>query len=96
MANRPSRRGSLQLECAALRQLPSGRTTDYDEAAVSVTSSSGFVLRKVFYTCPGGLIGFRRRVQESMTIGSYLCTVIMTLWRCRDRRGPACSAPSGW
>jgi hypothetical protein len=53
----------VQLECAALRPLPSGRTTDYDEATVFVTSSSGFVLRKVFYTVPSRLIGFRMRVR---------------------------------
>src|SRR6202162_1781365 len=53
----------VQLECTALRPLPSGRTTDYDEATVFVTSSSGFVLRKVFYTVPSRLIGFRRRVR---------------------------------
>jgi hypothetical protein len=29
----------------------------------SVTSSSGFVLRKVFYTVPSRLIGFRLRVR---------------------------------
>jgi hypothetical protein len=45
------------------RPLPSGRTTDYDEATVFVTSSSGFVLRKVFYTVPSRLIGFRMRVR---------------------------------
>jgi len=30
---------------------------------VFVTSSSGFVLRKVFYTVPSRLIGFRMRVR---------------------------------
>jgi len=54
----------VQLECAALRPLPPGRTTDYDEATVFVTSSSGFVLRKVFYTVPSRLIGFRMGVAE--------------------------------
>jgi hypothetical protein len=53
----------VQLECAALRPLPAGRTTDYDEATVFVTSSSGFVLRKVFYTVLSRLIGFRMRVR---------------------------------
>jgi hypothetical protein len=46
-----------------LRPLPPDRTTDYDEASVFVTSSSGFVLRKVFYTVPSRLIGFRLRVR---------------------------------
>src|SRR4051812_48108775 len=53
VGRRNARRGKMvQLECAALRNLPPGRTTDYDEATVFVTSSSGFVLRRVFYTVP--------------------------------------------
>jgi hypothetical protein len=64
IGRRNARRGKMvQLECAALGKLPSGRTTDYDEATVFVTSSSGFVLRKVFYTVPSRLIGFRMRVR---------------------------------
>ena len=64
IGRRNARRGKMvQLECIALRQLPPGRTTDYDEATVFVTSSSGFVLRKVFYTVPSRLIGFRLRVR---------------------------------
>ena len=64
IGRRNSRRAKMvQLECAALRSLPAGRTTDYDEATVFVTSSSGFVLRKVFYTVPSRLIGFRMRVR---------------------------------
>ena len=64
IGRRNARRGKMvQLECTALRALPNGRTTDYDEATVFVTSSSGFVLRKVFYTVPSRLIGFRMRVR---------------------------------
>ena len=64
IGRRNARRGKMvQLECAALRPLPAGRTTDYDEATVFVTSSSGFVLRKVFYTVPSRLIGFRMPVR---------------------------------
>jgi hypothetical protein len=64
IGRRNARRGKMvQLECAALRPLPPDRTTDYDEATVLVTSSSGFVLRKVFYTVPSRLIGFRLRVR---------------------------------
>jgi hypothetical protein len=64
IGRRNARRGKMvQLECAALRPLPPARTTDYDEATVFVTSSSGFVLRKVFYTVPSRLIGFRLRVR---------------------------------
>jgi hypothetical protein len=64
VGRRNARRGKMvQLECSALRPLPPVRTTDYDEATVFVTSSSGFVLRKVFYTVPSRLIGFRLRVR---------------------------------
>jgi hypothetical protein len=64
IGRRNARRGKMvQLECAALGKLPPRRTTDYDEATVFVTSSSGFVLRKVFYTVPSRLIGFRMRVR---------------------------------
>ncbi len=64
IGRRNARRGKMvQLECAALRPLPPARTTDHDEATVFVTSSSGFVLRRVFYTVPSRLIGFRLRVR---------------------------------
>ena len=53
----------VELERASLRSLPPRRTTDYDEATVIVTSSSGFVLRKVFYTVPSRLIGYRLRIR---------------------------------
>ena len=65
IGRRNARRAKMvKLECAALRPLPSGRTTDYDEAKVFVTSSSGFVLRKVLYTVPSRLISFRMRIYD--------------------------------
>ncbi len=57
------RRKLLELERPYLRPLPPERTTDCDEATVIVTSSSGFVLRKVFYTVPSRLIGHRLRIR---------------------------------
>jgi hypothetical protein len=64
IGRRNARRAKMvQLECTALRALPARRTTDYDEATVFVTSSSGFVLRRVFYTVPSRLIGFRMQVR---------------------------------
>ena len=64
IGRRNARRAKMvQLECTALQPLPAGRTTDYDEATVFVTSSSGFVLRKVFYTVPSRLIGFRMQAR---------------------------------
>jgi hypothetical protein len=53
----------LGLERAALQALPARRTTDYEETIVTVTSTSGFTLRKVFYSVPSRLIGHRLRVR---------------------------------
>ena len=60
VGRRNARREKLvSLERAELLALPPRRTTDHDEASVRVTSSSGFILRKVFYTVPSRLIGYR-------------------------------------
>lgn len=53
----------IDLERPHLRSLPERRTTDGEEANVVVTSSGGFVLRKVFYTVPSRLIGHRLTVR---------------------------------
>ena len=53
----------IDIERAALQALPGRRTADFEEAIVTVTSSSGFTLRKVFYTLPSRLIGHRLRVR---------------------------------
>ena len=45
-------RKRIEIERAALQQLPDRRTTDYEEARVLVTSSGGFILRRVFYSVP--------------------------------------------
>jgi hypothetical protein len=42
----------LDLERSALQSLPARRTTDHEETIVTVTSTSGFILRKVFYSVP--------------------------------------------
>jgi hypothetical protein len=42
----------INLERAELTELPPRTTSDFEEARVSVTSSSAFTLRKVFYTVP--------------------------------------------
>ena len=54
---------AIGAERAALRALPNRRTGDYEETLVTVTSSGGFTLRKVFYTVPSRLIGHRLRVR---------------------------------
>lgn len=53
----------IALERPALRQLPPRRTADYEETLVLVTSSAGFLLRRVFYSVPSRLIGHRLRVR---------------------------------
>src|SRR3712207_5536641 len=53
----------IEIERAALEELPRQRTADWEEAIVAVTSSSGFLLRKVFYSVPSRLIGHRLRVR---------------------------------
>jgi hypothetical protein len=57
------RRKPIELERAQLQALPAQRTTDFDQTTVRVTSSGGFVLRKVFYTVPSRLVGHRLRVR---------------------------------
>jgi len=52
----------IDQERLALKPLPLRKTTDYEEVHVHVTSSSAFILRKVFYTVPSRLIGQRLRV----------------------------------
>jgi len=46
-----------------LQALPARRTTDFEEVIVTVASTGGFTLRKVFYTAPSRLIGHRLRVR---------------------------------
>ena len=46
-----------------LQALPARRTTDFEEIIVTVASTGGFTLRKVFYTAPSRLIGHRLRVR---------------------------------
>jgi transposase InsO family protein len=53
----------IDAERAVLQPLPDTRTTDYEEELVYVTSSGGFVLRKVFYTVPSRLIRHRLRAR---------------------------------
>jgi hypothetical protein len=56
-------RKRIEAERAVLRPLPPRRAEDGEEAMVIVTSSGGFMLRKVFYTVPSRLIGHRLRVR---------------------------------
>ncbi len=75
----------IEAERALLQPLPAQRTGDYEETRVYVSSTGGFVLRKVFYTVPSRLIGHRLRVRLyddrlELFLGS---TAMMTLQRGR-------------
>jgi hypothetical protein len=56
-------RKRIEIERAALTPLPKRRTADFEEKIVTVTSSGGFILKRVFYTVPSRLIGHRLRVR---------------------------------
>jgi hypothetical protein len=82
-------RKRIEIERTALKQLPERRTSDYEEARVLVTSSGGFMLRRVFYSVPSRLIGHRLHVhlyddRLECFLGS---TQLLTLRRCRPPQG---------
>jgi len=54
-------RQRIDAERAVLQPLPANRTADYEHELVYVSTSGGFVLRKVFYTVPSRLIRHRPR-----------------------------------
>ena len=53
----------IAIEKETLAPLPRGRSNDFEEKVIRVTSSGGFILRRVFYTVPSKLIGHRLRVR---------------------------------
>jgi hypothetical protein len=65
LVSRKNRRNAARIDAERphLKALPARRGCDYEESIVTVTSSSGFTLRKVFYTVPSRLIGHRLRVR---------------------------------
>jgi hypothetical protein len=78
----------IEAERPTLQSLPGQRTCDYEETIVTITSSGGFTLRKVFYTVPSRLIGHRLRVRLyddrlDLFIGG---TALMTLTRGRPTK----------
>ena len=92
------RRKLVEIERAVLQPLPTRRTTDHDEALVTVSRNGGFLLRRVFYTVPSRLIGHRLRVRLyddrlECLLGS---TIVLTLPRGRpfQGRGRAPSYPA--
>ncbi len=83
------RRRAIQAEQSALQSLPVRRTTDHDEALVTVTRSGGFLLRRVFYTVPSRLIGHRLRVRlyDDRLECLLGATLVVTLPRGRPPQG---------
>jgi len=84
------RRKAVEIERAGLKPLPPRRSSDYEEELVTVTRSSGFLLRRVFYTVPSRLIGHRLRVclyddRLECLLGG---TLVLTLPRGRRPGGP--------
>jgi hypothetical protein len=81
----------IDVERASLKPLPARRTTDCEEVTVRVTSSGGFLLRKVFYTVPSRLIGhqLRARIYDDRLDLFLGATLLVTLPRARaTRHGP--------
>lgn len=81
----------IDVERACLKPLPTRRTTDYQEVTVRVTSTGGFLLRKVFYTVPSRLIGhhLRGRVYDDRIDLFLGASFLLTLPRGRaTRHGP--------
>ena len=82
-------RKRIEIERTALKPLPERRTTDYEEARVQITSSGGFMLRRVFYSVPSRLIGHRLNVRlYDDRLECFLCsTQLLTLRRGRPPQG---------
>jgi hypothetical protein len=82
IGRRNANRGKgIEAERAHLQLLPERRTTDFEEVIVTVSSTGGFTLRKVFYTVPSRLIGHRLRARlfddrlEVFMGGTHLLTL---------------------
>lgn len=76
-------RKRIELERATLTPLPDRRTADFEEKVIPVTSSGGFILRRVFYTVPSRLIGhqLRVRIYDDRLEGFIGTTQVVTLMR---------------
>ena len=86
--NARNRKG-IEVERAALKPLPVRRIADYEDVRVVVTSSGGFILRRVFYSVPSRLIGHRLNVHlYDDRLDCFLgATQILTLRRGRPPQG---------
>jgi len=82
-------RKRIEIERAVLEPLPARRTSDYEEARVLVTSSGGFILRRIFYSVPSRLVGHRLNVHVyDDRLECFLgATQLLTLRRGRPPQG---------
>ena len=82
-------RKRIEIERTTLKPLPTRRTADHEEIRVVVTSSGGFILRRVFYSVPSRLIGHRLNVHlYDDRLDCFLgATHILTLQRGRPPQG---------
>ena len=76
-------RKRIDIERPQLARLPQRRTADFEEKVIPVTSSGGFMLRRVFYTVPSRLIGhqLRVRIYDDRLEGFIGTTLVVTLPR---------------
>ena len=83
LVSRKNRRQAARIEAerAHLQSLPAQRACHYEETIVTVTSSSGFTLRKVFYSVR--MIGHRLRLPDDRLDGLLGGTQLLTLPRGR-------------
>ena len=69
-----SHRRAIEIEQAALKSLPAMRTDDFEQAVVTVTRSSAFVLRRV---CQSALKSFQATASQSfqflMQVSAVFC-----------------------
>lgn len=80
----------IAVERESLLPLPRNRQPEGEDDIVRVTSSGGFILRRVFYSVPSRLIGHRLRARFfRQHIDLFLGgTHVMTLPRVRGQLGP--------
>jgi hypothetical protein len=81
---------ATDLERTALIPLPPMRTQDFEQALVTVTRNSAFLLRRIFYTVPSRLIGQRLRVRLyddrlDCFLGGSLILTLQRGWISPDR-----------
>ncbi len=86
------RAAPIRAEREQLHRLPNMRTSDHEETSVTVTSASGFILKRVFYTVPSRLIGHRLGVRIHDDRLALCPGTVHQLTVPRKRKGPPAKA----